>query len=110
MKKIIVVIGLAVLALLSSCAVAEIEREVVSPQSEVIGTKVKSSNECMTRRDSLKLLYKYQTDARTLLGSYIVKKNGEYKICISKENALDLGIDAELYDRFEDYTEKMNKR
>ena len=96
--------------LLTSCAVAEIETEqaAVNPSSGRLQTR--STLGLLTRTDSLRLIYEFQTNKRVLLHNYLLHKNGEYILCISRERALSLGVDSETYDEYVAYVVKLNER
>ena len=100
---------LSLLLTLSSSAVAEVEPEAAIAPQDTRGVKVKSSGEAMTRLDTLRLIYDYQTSPRVLLNNHIVHKDGEYRLMIPKDRASSLGVSSETYDRYESYVEKLNE-
>ena len=44
------------------------------------------------------------------MDNYIVLKDGEYQLCISRERALSLGVDSQTYDDYISYLAKKNER
>ncbi len=105
-------ISTAVAALLVlSCAVAEFEAGMVpAEKAETHRVLTRSSMEPLSRRDSLRLLYEYQTNKQVLLNNYIVFKDGEYQLCISRPRAMSLGVDSQTYDDYVSYVAKKNER
>lgn len=106
------IISTAIAALLVlSCAVAELEAGTSSADmAETNQVLTRSSTEPLSKRDSLRLLYEFQTNKRVLMDNYIVLKDGEYQLCISRERALSLGVDSQTYDDYISYLAKKNER
>jgi len=64
----------------------------------------------ISREDSLCMVYEIQTDREGFLVRHIGQENGEWKIRISRENALTLGIGTDTYDFYQAYVNRLNNQ
>ena len=84
----------------SSCSVMT-EQELLAPSEMDVMPKVKSGVSApMSREDSLKLVFKFQTNKEAIMQSYINFAEGEFRLSISREAAKDLGVSDEIYDKY----------
>lgn len=96
MRRLTIMLILA----LCSCSVMT-EQEPPAP-SEMGGIpKVKSSVAVtMSREDSLKQVFKFQTNKDAIMQNYVNFAEGEFRLSISREAAKDLGVSDEIYDKY----------
>lgn len=86
---------------LSSCAVAELTAE--AGKDEVRQEKpgmLRTRSSGGVRADSLAVLSTLQSDTELMLLNQIWYKDGMLVLAICREDALDLGVPEDLYDRY----------
>lgn len=95
---------------LSCCSVMS-EQELMTSQT-VSGTpRVKSSiGEPLSKEDSLKLVYKFQTSKEVFMQNYVNFANGKFYLSISRESAKSFGISDDLYDQYLDHVRNCNEQ
>ena len=98
-----------VLAFTASCAVSEAS---ISPEEkkEMRTLRTKSSITGVSPADSLQLVYEAQNSKSAFLQGMVIKKNGEWALAISRENAIMLGVPDSLYSNFVEYVGKLNNK
>lgn len=104
--------SLAIIAsfLLTSCAVEELELESQATVSGARSVRTKSAPVLLTRRDSLRLLYEYQTRGDIFVLNHLTGSKGNYSLVISRNDAVALGVPPEVYDFYSCFVEQLNER
>lgn len=97
-----------VIMLLSSCAVTEMDLLKEAPSPATFSIYTKSDIETMSREDSLRRVYEIQTNREGFLLRHIVMEDGEWKIGISRDNAISLGVESGVYDFYQSYIDRIN--
>lgn len=97
-----------IILLMSSCAVTEMEFLKDASTSDTFSIHTKSEIETMSREDSLRRVYEIQTNREGFLLRHIVMEDGEWKIGISRENAISLGVESGVYDFYLAYIDRIN--
>ncbi len=94
--------------LVASCAVTELtaETEQKNEKQERAGMLRTKSNGGTA--DSLSLLSKFQSDVELMLLNQIHYRNGQLVLALSREDAADIGISGELYDKYYNEIKKTN--
>lgn len=93
---------------LTSCAVAEPDP---TPPADIVrscGVRTKSAPVLMSRRDSLRLLYEYQTKGNAFLVNHLTGNKCNLSLEVSRKDAVSLGISPELYDFYSNFVEQLN--
>ena len=73
--------------------------------------RVKSSMAApMSREDSLRQVFKFQTDKDVILRNYVNFAEGEFRLSISREAAKALDVSDEIYDRNADWVQISNNQ
>ena len=99
-----------VAALASSCAVEELELESKEPVSGSRIVRTKSAPVVLTRRDSLRLLYEYQTRGDVFVLNHLTGSKGNFSLDLSRNDAVALGVPPEVYDFYSRFVEQLNER
>ena len=90
---------------LSSCSIAELTPEL---QREVINKHIQTRS-LPTLIDSVEMVSRGQSDKEILLMNQVWFRDGRFTLDLSKEDAESLGIPGELYDKYFQYVEEVNK-
>ena len=96
--------------LLASCAVEELELESKEPVSGSRVVRTKSAPVVLTRRDSLRLLYEYQTRSDIFVLNHLTGSKGNYSLDLSRNDAITLGVSPEVYDFYSNFVEQLNNK
>lgn len=104
--------SLAIIALflLTSCAVEELELESQATVSGARSVRTKSAPVLLTRRDSLRLLYEYQTRGDVFVLNHLSGSKGMFSLDLSRNDAISLGVSPEVYDFYSRFVEQLNER
>lgn len=81
---------------------------------EQIQNELKNPEKLRTRcpgvpADTLEMLSRIQSDKEMMLLNQIWFKDGSFVLGLSRNDAMDLGIPVEMYDRFLNYVNKANE-
>ena len=98
------------LMFVASCAIAELDQAPVSASTRSRGVRTKSAPVLMSRRDSLRLLYEYQTRGDAFLLNHLTGTKGSLSLEISRKDAVSLGISPEMYDFYSSFVEQQNEK
>ena len=96
--------------LLASCAVEELELESKEPVSCSRVVRTKSAPVILTRRDSLRLLYEYQTRSDIFVLNHLTGSKGNFSLDLSRNDAIILGVSPEVYDFYSNFVEQLNNK
>ena len=96
--------------LLASCAVEELELESKEPVSGSRVVRTKSAPVILTRRDSLRLLYEYQTRSDIFVLNHLTGSRGNFSLDLSRNDAITLGVSPEVYDFYSNFVEQLNQK
>jgi len=96
--------------LLASCAVEELELESKEPVSSSRIVRTKSAPVVLTRRDSLRLLYEYQTRSDIFVLNHLTGSRGNFSLDLSRNDAITLGVSPEVYDFYSNFVEQLNQK
>ena len=96
--------------LLASCAVEELELESKEPVSGSRVVRTKSAPMILTRRDSLRLLYEYQTRSDIFVLNHLTGNKGNFSLDLSRNDAITLGVSPEVYDFYSNFVEQLNQK
>ena len=96
--------------LLASCAVEELELESKEPVSGSRVVRTKSAQVVLTRRDSLRLLYEYQTRSDIFVLNHLTGSKGNFSLDLSRNDAITLGVSPEVYDFYSNFVEQLNNK
>lgn len=96
--------------LLASCAVEELELESKEPVSGSRIVRTKSAPVVLTRRDSLRLLYEYQTRSDIFVLNHLTGSKGNFSLDLSRNDAITLGVSPEVYDFYSNFVEQLNNK
>lgn len=96
--------------LLASCAVEELELESQEPVSGSRVVRTKSAPVVLTRRDSLRLLYEYQTRSDIFVLNHLTGSRGHFSLDLSRNDAITLGVSPEVYDFYSNFVEQLNNK
>ena len=104
-KNFALVIIVSLLAV--SCAVEEISlaQDSADPTSRIVRTK--SAPVVLSRRDSLRLLYEYQTRGDAFILNHLTGSKGNYSLEITRNDALALGVSPQVYDFYSSFVEQL---
>lgn len=98
-----------VLSLLTaSCAVEELNVASDPDNSVTRIVRTKSAPVVMSRKDSLRLLYEYQTRGDVFVISHLAGNRGNYTLELSRSGAISLGVAPETYDFYSSFVEELN--
>ena len=108
MKKLVV---LVLLLSLCACTKELQENELVQTVSEKeFCYETRSGEVTVTGKDLLKQLIRSQSDKLYMLQSQIEHKDGTWRLLISEEDAVSLGVDHKLYAAFADGIDELNNK
>ena len=103
-------LSIAIFILAASCAVEEIS---MSPEHADYSSRIvhtKSAPVVFSRRDSLQLLYEYQTRGDVFILNHLTGSKGNYSLEISRNDAISLGVAPEVYDFYSSFVEQLNEK
>ena len=93
-----------------SCAVEELELAYEAAESSSRVVRTKSAPTVLSRRDSLQLLYEYQTRGDVFILNHLTGSKGNYSLEISRNDAISLGVAPEVYDFYSSFVEQLNEK
>lgn len=105
MKKIYILSILLSLSFLSSCK----DDEILAPTAANSGKIDSTSTIGSLPSDSLGIKYSMQSNPELILSDRIVYKNSKFVLDLSSEEASELLIPDEVYQKYAKIAEKMNK-
>lgn len=102
---------LAILFLLSAC----VENTIDSEQAEKHGDQRKlrsilTKSFSFHQEDSLTIMSKLQSDVDNLMMGRVIQQDSIFILAIKREDALFLGVSAEIYDKYMDYVDRLNEQ
>lgn len=106
MSRIICVIIVSLLAV--SCAVEELELASEAAESSSRVVRTKSAPTVLSRRDSLRLLYEYQTREDVFVLNHLTGSKRNYSLEISRNDAVSLGVAPEVFVFYSSFVEQLN--
>lgn len=98
------------LVLLTSC-MSEPMQENIIPESSTgkSPVKMRSMSKTSAAVDTVALKSKIQSDYDLVLMNHIVRSDkGQYVLCLTKEDASEIGIPSELYECYSSFVESLN--
>lgn len=69
-----------------------------------------SIGEGLSKEDSLKLVYKFQTSKDVFMQNYVNFANGKFYLSISRESAKSFGVPDEIYDKYQEHVQSCNEQ
>jgi len=102
MKRYLLVLSTSLI--LAACAVTELTAE----QEQGIKSSTPKTRSNGMLADTLSILSSVQSDAEIMLIN-LYYKEGNIILALSKEDAIDLGIPEELYDKYSDEIRQVNE-
>lgn len=106
MKKILFYVCGCLCILLVSCTDEEI---VTAPRVNNSGARAISTSEECSPADSLERKYQLQSDVNLMLSDRIVHQEGHFALDLTLEEAKELSISAEIYQKFVRMVDKLNE-
>ncbi len=96
--------------LIASCAIEELELASDAHDNSSRIVRTKSAPAVLSRRDSLRLMYEYQTRGDVFVLNHLTGSKGNYSLEISRNDAIALGVKPEVYDFYSRFVEQLNER
>ena len=108
MKKLII---LAVLLSLCACTRVIEEKDLIRAVSEKeFCCETRSGEVTVTGKELLRQLIRSQSDKLYMLQSQLEYKDGVWRLLLSEEDAVSLGVDPKIYSALVDGIEELNKK
>jgi hypothetical protein len=108
MKKLFYIFFITLLS--SACAKELREDKLIQTVSErVFYYETRSGVVTITGKDLLRQLIRCQSDKLYMLQSQLEHKDGTWRLLISEEDAVSLGVDQKLYSAFVEVIDELNK-
>lgn len=102
---------LAILFLLSACVENAVDSEHADNnggQRTLRSILTKSSS--FHQEDSLTIMSNLQTDVDNLMMGRVIQQDSIFILAIKREDALFLGVSADIYDKYIDYVDRLNEQ